>query len=207
MADDEDSEARFERKKAEYKTKYGVSWDDTTRFYGAVGQGISFWAVMETRLVQICAKLLGASDERTGVLMYSIMSFQTWLNIIDDLFLMTPSYEKQKKAWGKTSARLRAIADTRNRLAHHTVFGSGKPELKLRPGSLDTRSKTRAHEPLTEVEIMDFTGEVSNIHDKLDELWLSLPPELPKTISPLAEAFRKISPAPIPDPPHGEGSR
>ena len=56
--------------------------------YTRVGQAISFWASMETRLVTIAALLLGTSEQKAGLLMYSIMNFNVWLIIIDELFSM-----------------------------------------------------------------------------------------------------------------------
>src|SRR4051794_5257561 len=66
------------------ENKYPV--DVTTVFYATVGQGISFWASMEGTLVQIAAKLLGTSEEKCGLLLYSIMNLFSWLTIIDELF-------------------------------------------------------------------------------------------------------------------------
>jgi hypothetical protein len=61
-------------------------FEQSELFYATVGQGISHWSAMETRLVQIVAKLLKTSDEKAGLIMYSIANFHTWLMIIDELF-------------------------------------------------------------------------------------------------------------------------
>jgi hypothetical protein len=173
-----DAKAKFERMKAEYKAQFGVSWEETTTFHACVGMAISHWAFMETRLVQICARLLGTSDERAGVMLYSIMNFHSWLNIIDDLFLLIPSYSKQKTAWGKESTKLRAMADIRNRLAHHTALGVGSPTLK--PSTLDARSKSKKHAPLTVQEIVDFDKAVNMMNEALLAIFEELPANLPK---------------------------
>jgi hypothetical protein len=173
-----DAKAKLERMKAEYRAKFGVSWDEVHNFHASVGLAISHWAFMETRLVQICARLLGASDERTGVMLYSIMNFHSWLNIIDDLFLLTPSYSKEKTAWGKESAKLRAMADIRNRLAHHTALGVGSPTLK--PSALDARSKSKKHTPLTRQEITDFAQAINTMNEALQAIFENLPASLPK---------------------------
>jgi hypothetical protein len=43
--------------------------DPSTIFYATVGHGISGWASMEGWLVQVAAKLLGAIEEKTGLLL------------------------------------------------------------------------------------------------------------------------------------------
>jgi len=49
--------------------------DQAKNFYRAVGQGISHWASMEGRLVQIVAKLTRMSEDKAGLIMYSINNF------------------------------------------------------------------------------------------------------------------------------------
>jgi len=189
-----DPKAKFEEMKAEYQAQFGVSWDDVSTFHATIGLAISHWAYMETHLVKICARLLGASDERTGVMLYSIMNFHSWLNIIDDLFLLTPSYSKQKAAWGKESTKLRAMADIRNRLAHHTALGKGSPTLK--PTALDARSKSKKHSPLAIQEILDFDSTIVKMNDALLAIHQELPANLPAQHSVSAEAFPEIPSSP-----------
>src|SRR5579864_7266594 len=69
------------------------------KFYAAVGKGISNWSKMEERLVGVVAKLLRTPDMKAGLVMYSIMNFHTWINIIDDLFALDGTYPKSLKIW------------------------------------------------------------------------------------------------------------
>jgi hypothetical protein len=146
------------------------AWETSDTFYSAVGQGISFWTSMEARLVQIAARLMGTTDEKAGLLLYSIMNFHSWLNSIDELFALEPRYSEQRQPWQDTSAKLRGLNDTRVRLAHHTVwrddtFRSGRPSLL--PGQFDTRIKSRKYKPLELEEIYVFSNSVLETEKEL----------------------------------------
>ncbi len=123
--------------------------DQAKNFYMAVGQGISHWSRMETRLVQITAKLLDTSEEKTGLLMYSI-NFYAWLDIIGQLFELDGTYPRSFKKWRKLSETLRAENDIRVRLAHHSISqdqeiveGVTGVQAYLRPPRLDVRKKSK----------------------------------------------------------------
>jgi hypothetical protein len=188
MADTpEDPVARLERLKKEYQELYGVTWEEQQEFYALMGQGISFWSAMETHLVRISARLLGTTSQRAGVLMYSITSPWTWLQIIDDLFLLTPEYSSQRAAYNKQAAAIRKLIDTRNRLAHHTTIdGLKKTSVKLLRPELDMRSKSLAQQPLSIEEIRKFISAVNEISNRLGEIWETLPITLPVEKTPNA---------------------
>jgi hypothetical protein len=143
-------------------------------FYKSVGQGISHWATMEGRLVQITAILLDTSEDKAGLVMYSIINFHTWLQIVDDLFTLDGTYPNSLKLWRAVLKSLKAENDVRARLAHHAIsqdeekIGSRTgTQAYLRPARLDLRTKSKKAKPLTMVEILEFIGRVGNIHDKL----------------------------------------
>jgi hypothetical protein len=142
-------------------------------FYSAVGQAISLWAAMEGTLVEIAAKLFDTTDRKTGLILYSITNFHSWLNIIDELFLLEVKYNSHKPDWGLASARLRSLNDIRVRLAHHTVWGGPSQEpggSALRPNRYDTRAKSRKHAPLQAQEILAFIDGVLEMEDDLETL-------------------------------------
>ena len=85
----------------------------------AVGQGISYWSHMEEALVEVVAKLLKISRTKAGLLMYSIINFNTWLQIIDDLFVLDGTYPQSLKLWRKILDAIKVEKDMRDRLAHH----------------------------------------------------------------------------------------
>jgi hypothetical protein len=155
-------------------------WAEKGSFYVAVGQAISVWASMETKLVYIFSLLLGIAPERAGLIMYSIINFMTWLNLITDLFASEPVFKQFSGGWNKKLERLKALNDTRTRLAHHTSLRQTDGPIGLRPSQLDTRSKSLAYHPLTVDEVHDFSAKVVAIHKEITELFeamaLSLPP-------------------------------
>jgi hypothetical protein len=53
--------------------------------------------------------------------MYSIINFYTWLQIIDELFLLDGTYPKSLKLWRSAAESLKAENDIRARLAHHAI--------------------------------------------------------------------------------------
>jgi hypothetical protein len=152
--------------------------DQAKSFYMAVGQGISHWAHMEERLIQVVAKLLRASEAKAGLIMYSITNFHVWIQIIDDLFVLDGTYPKSLKLWRGIADSLKSENDIRVRLAHHSMSQEDEdPEEEertiqafLRPGRFDTRTKSKKFKPLTMVEIVDFTGRIGDIHEKLISL-------------------------------------
>lgn len=50
-------------------------WKRHQELYSSVGQAISMWASMEGEVVEIAAILLGTTERKTGLVLYSIMNF------------------------------------------------------------------------------------------------------------------------------------
>jgi hypothetical protein len=158
MADDDD-----------FKTK----WPERHDFYSSVGQAISLWASMETKLVYIASYLLGTSEHKAGLILYS-MNFNTWLTIIDELFAIEPKYKEFKSEWVKASKHMKEWNDIRVRLAHNTVWDADDKQIALRPSSLDYRSKSRNHKPLTNTEIIDTIGKWVKADNRFGNLYLAM---------------------------------
>jgi hypothetical protein len=151
--------------------------DQAKKFYISVGQAISHWSRMENRLVQITARLLETSEEKSGLIMYSIINRHVWLQLIDDLFVLDGEYPQSLKMWRKIAQSLKAENDIRVQLAHHSISqdeekNGGEIEIQayLRPSKLDVRTKAKKAKPLTMTQIVDFTGRVNAIHDRLVSL-------------------------------------
>jgi hypothetical protein len=146
--------------------------------YTSVGQALSAWAAMEQTLVAIAALLLRTSVPKAGIMMYSILNFQVWLNVIGDLFSQDEIYATLKPKWNKIYEKLRAMKDTRDRLAHHTVWHEDKidPALGshtlLRPPEFDTRQKSQKqkYEPLDYDQILRFVDSVHKVQDEITTL-------------------------------------
>jgi hypothetical protein len=143
-------------------------------FYAGVGQGISQWARMEERLVQITAKLLKTSEKKAGLILYSIINFYVWLDIIDQLFILDASYKDAHAKWQTLVSLLKKENDIRVRLAHHALdldlkvdYERHSLEAYLRPGKYDTRTKSKTLKPLETQEIIDFAQRISDLHDQL----------------------------------------
>src|SRR5258705_2949079 len=97
-------------------------WDDKERFFSSVGQGISLWTKMELALVGIFSELIGVRYEKGGLILYSIMNFNTWLVPITEFYALDPRYSELSKRWNKKFERLRVLNDTRTGLLT-TRFG------------------------------------------------------------------------------------
>ncbi|MDQ1405357.1 MAG: hypothetical protein QOG55_986 [Acidobacteriaceae bacterium] len=143
-----------------------IEWSDKEGFYASVGQGISAWVVLEMTLVFLFSRLLSITPRQAGLVLYSIMNFYTWLTLITDLFASEPKFAHLRGAWNKKFERLRALNDTRTRLAHHTTFES-EGLVSLKPSRLDIRPKSLAYEPLQDADIVKFTSDVSDLQTEL----------------------------------------
>jgi hypothetical protein len=167
-----------QRIRAQIKPLSVATLDQAKNFYMAVGQGISHWSGMEGRVVQVVAKLLITTEPKAGLVMYNIMNLHSWITIVDDLFSLDKTYPKSAKKWGTIAELLKKEIDNRVRLAHHSISQEDVDpgeELRmiqafLRPHKLDLRRKWAKAKPLTMREIVDFTGRVNDIHDKLIDL-------------------------------------
>lgn len=143
--------------------------DETTkrraRTWTTVGTAISTWALMEGGLVWLLAILLriDTHPEKAGVILYSINNFPTWLTIIDELMALETKLSSHLSKWNKLNSRLRALNDTRVRLAHHTVMGRDYNEVSLRPPLYDVRTKSNKYSPLDEGEIREFIKQVGHV--------------------------------------------
>src|SRR5687767_7635572 len=115
--------------------------------YAAVGQTLSSWARMENSLITVVSLLLETTHSRAGIVMYSVLNFGAWIQIIDDLIALDSRYLPLKPKWNKIGGRLRGHKDTRDRLAHHSVHYSRQkaPMLPpaLRPSEFDLRQKSK----------------------------------------------------------------
>jgi hypothetical protein len=137
---------------------------------------------MEERLVSMVAKLLRTSDAKAGLMMYSIINFHTWIQIIDDLFALDGTYPKSQKIWRDMMKQLKAENDVRVRLAHHAIFhdsiltvlGLGGTQFRLQAARLDTRAKTKSYKPLASTEIEEFSERVTKLHVRLRVLLLRM---------------------------------
>lgn len=126
---------------------------------------------MESSLVHLAAILLGATSAKTGVVLYSIQNFHTWLSVIDELFDLNPALRKARPKWTKIAARLRALNDTRVRLAHHTAVIRNKDDpTTLRAARYDLRMKSKKYGPLTPSDIVRFVHAVMAMADTILDL-------------------------------------
>lgn len=145
-------------------------WAVRSAFYTCVGQGISAWTSMEGNLVSIASYLMGTTEAKAGLVFYSINNFNSWLTIITDLFALAPEYAEFRDHFTALVEPLKQLNDTRVRLAHHTIWGSkDHASPALRPNKLDTRPKSKKHQPLVKDEISAFTDKVFHIEMRIVE--------------------------------------
>jgi hypothetical protein len=144
--------------------------------YEMIGRGITTWSVMEIRLVQIVARLLGTDERKAGLVLYSINNFYSWISIIDGLFDEGGISSKSKTQWSSLTSDLKRLNDIRVRLAHQAVYvdivesveGDLVPILSgLKPSPLDTRPKQKKLSPLTYDELVEFNEDVPHLEKKL----------------------------------------
>jgi hypothetical protein len=154
------------------KSKKHQEWT----LYTAIGQTLCQWATMEEMLVGIASLLLRTGEfSKVGTIMYSIVNFNTWLGIIEDLFLQEPRYVTLTPKWTKLSDRIRGLKTTRDRLAHHTIYrgdkvGTISGDTSLRPGRFDLRKSAQKHQPLDYDQIHEFSRSLDVIHNDITKL-------------------------------------
>src|SRR5450432_616065 len=112
---------------------------------------------------------------KVGIILYSIINFGAWLQIIGELFTQERLYVPLKPKWNKISTRLRALKDTRDRLAHHTIYYGEKVatlagDASLRPGRFDTRQKSQTFQPLDVGQIHNFSDSLAKVQEDLTTL-------------------------------------
>lgn len=134
-------------------------------FMEAVGRSLSFWAKVEELLVVITGILLGTQSTKAGIIMYSIVNFNVRLNIINELFSIDHDYRRLEPKWNKINEKLRSLRDTRDRLAHHTIYPaeetvSMKIGTSLKPARFDVRQKSQKYQPLDFKKIMQFSSDL-----------------------------------------------
>jgi hypothetical protein len=141
----------------------------------SMGQALSAWAKMETSLVGIAGLLLKTSElNKVGIIMYSIVNFNVWLSVIDDLFSQEPLFIQLKPKWNKINNRLRGMKHIRDRLAHHTIYQEevatfvGSTSLKL--ARFDITQKSQKYRPLEADNILGFTSAIAEVQEDLTAL-------------------------------------
>jgi hypothetical protein len=169
-----------------------------------VGLALSQWVGMEDSLVAIASLLLRTHEgHKVGTILYSIINPNTWLQIIGDLFSQEPLYVSLKPRWNKISERIRALNDTRVRLAHHTIYFGDKAttmagDTSLKPGQFDIRPKSQKHrtDPLDYDQISKFIDDVGEVVKDLTVLLNSM------TVLLTQETSQQKSAEPTSDQPH-----
>lgn len=156
-----------------------------TNTYELIGRGISTWAVMEIRLVQIASKLLGTDERKAGLVLYSINNFYSWISIIDGLFDEDGKFPTPKAKWSKLTSDLKRLNDIRVRLAHQAVYVDLLESVEgdivaipggLKPSPFDTRPKQMKLSHLSDKEIEVFNKDVADVEAKLTMIVSELKP-------------------------------
>jgi hypothetical protein len=129
--------------------------------FGVIGAALSQWSQMETALVVVASLLLRTQSQKAGLVLYSIVNFNIWLGVIDELFTVDEKLSTLKPRWNKISARLRKLKDDRDRLAHHYVTsqevrGATEIPATLDVPFLDARQKSLKFLPMTIEQINQF---------------------------------------------------
>tara|TARA_A200000159_G_C7233803_1_gene301412 strand:- start:401 stop:835 length:435 start_codon:yes stop_codon:yes gene_type:complete len=133
------------------------------------------------------------SAEKAGLVLYSIMNFNTWLAVVSELIAGDPKYEQFATSWNRKAERLRMLNEVRVRLAHHTVWASDSKNWGLKPSELDTRSKAKKYSALTMDELRDFSEKEEKISNELYELFKAMRAVDQPEASPLAEYFGSLT--------------
>jgi hypothetical protein len=175
------SQEQKEEFDAEWEThnqEMGEKWKSVHRqaLFANVGLALSQWAGLEDTLVAIASMLLRTHEaNKVGIVMYSIVNFNVWRSIIGELFSQEPLYRPLKTKWNKISERLRELKDTRDRLAHHTIYYGDRAttitgDTSLRPSRFDIRQKSQKYQPLDYDQISKFIDSVSKAVEDLTAL-------------------------------------
>jgi hypothetical protein len=180
----QDEKEQFAAEWATHDQEIGEKWRSVhrQRLFTFVGLALSEWAGMEDSLVAITSLLLRTHEaNKVGIILYSIINPNTWLQIIGDLFSQEPLYISLKPRWNKIGERIRNLNDTRVRLAHHTIYYGDKAttlagDTSLKPGQFDIRPKSQKHrfDPLDYDQISEFIDSVGEIVKDLTALLNSM---------------------------------
>ncbi len=148
-----------------------LSATDQDIFLRAAGGALTAWAKMEEQLVLLLAVLLGIRATKAGIILYSIINFNVWLSIIDELFSLDSPYSQFEPRWNKLHARLRKDKDNRDRLAHHPIYReTDKSQAMSRPSRFDVRQKSKSFRPLSIDQVIDFRARIIRIAEDLASL-------------------------------------
>jgi hypothetical protein len=139
------------------------------KFHALIGMSISSWVIIEYIMIGIFVTLARCDLDVAGIVLYSNMNFGSWISMITEILALRTEQKENSKKWGKLAGELRALKDTRDRLAHDTTLGflTDIPD-KLAPSSWDVRSKSRRHKPLSPADIEVFLEEVTVLSIKLE---------------------------------------
>jgi hypothetical protein len=139
--------------------------------FSQIGRALTAWSKMEECLVIMFAMILHIHPYKGGLILYSILNFNVWLSLINDLFDLDDNYRPYKKRWNKISERARRIKDQRDQLAHHAVRIDPKDgETAVYSPRGDVRQKTLRQKPMTLTEVNVFIDTVLDIANDLQKL-------------------------------------
>jgi hypothetical protein len=156
------------------QTKAIIAESDEHFLFIAIGSALTTWSKLEEGLVHILAILLRSDTEKSGLILYSIINFNVWISVIDEIFAIDDTLTPLKPRWNKIAARLRELKDGRDRLAHNAVryddviadFG----DTAIRPGRLDIRRKSVKSAPMNRDDISAFSRRVNQTTQDMIDL-------------------------------------
>jgi hypothetical protein len=155
------------------KIRFATNEADRDYVFYSVGAALTTWAKMEEGLILVLRLLTGVNAAQAGIILYSIVNFNAWLGIIDELLMQNSVQSNLKPKWNKISATLRALKDDRDRLAHNAVSAddpTAATRAAIIPSQFDVRQKSVKFAPLTVAEITAFSKQVKKVDDEITNL-------------------------------------
>ena len=153
-----------------FEDRLKTSWiKKQSDLHTEIGEALSKWAMLESELIDTAAIVVGLDREKAGIVFFSIINFNTWLQIIADIIVTQSTLIEFSPRWNKVSGRLKGLKTTRDRLAHHTTLESidihKLPTLSA--PKLDGRRKNQKFTGLTASEISRFSMSIDEARDDL----------------------------------------
>jgi len=165
--------------------------------YRSMGNALIAWQLVEGAHFRLFRKLLGAPEELSPLVYFSIESFDTrrkMLHRVAQCFLADPKFKALRGQWDNLNKELKDANDNRNKIAHYdigsdvlniTESAEGGVEIefgppRLRPlgynrvSQLDGRTPDQEAHNLSHAELNSYRDEFRSLAKLLTEFYVAI---------------------------------
>lgn len=145
-----------------------MAQDHKNNFTHHIGDALTNWQDVESRLFMLMAHILNCHPQFTSVLFFHIKSPDAKVRLLDNL-VREAFGEKIKETWKPILTEATRLVIIRNRLAHFEIDSTNPKKLLLREPSFQFADIHKSDNPMSQRDIMQASIDFLSLSISLEE--------------------------------------